>query len=151
MSNKCHYEGCNTRPNFDIAGGKGRYCAIHKTAEMIDVKHKQCNYEGCNSRASYGNPGLKISHCAKHRQNGMIRRPNAKCVNCKELAIWGTNWIPKHCEVHKTVDDENLVERPCSSCNLLYVLDKDGLCENCNPVSFIHLNKSRMEHFDSFR
>ena len=66
----------------------------------------------------------------------MICRPNAKCVLCKELAIWGTNWIPKNCETHKTADEQNLVEQPCSSCNLLYILDKENKCENCNPASF---------------
>ena len=67
----------------------------------------------------------------------MIRRPNAKCISCKELAIWGINWVPKHCETHKTTEDQNLVEQPCCSCGLMYVLDKDNKCENCNPTSFI--------------
>jgi hypothetical protein len=104
---------------------------------MVDVKSKRCQHDGCNTRVLYGTPGHAKSHCAQHRQKGMIRRPNAKCCICKnELAIWGKNWVPKHCEAHKTSDDENLVERPCISCNLLYVLDKENKCENCNPQSF---------------
>ena len=68
----------------------------------------------------------------------MIRRPNAKCksVGCRELAVWGTNWMPAHCEEHRTEDETNLVEQPCSSCGLLYVLDAEKKCENCNPASF---------------
>ena len=50
--------------------------------------------------------------------------------------MWGTNWTPKHCETHKTADDHNLVEQACSSCGLLYVLDKENKCENCNPEAF---------------
>jgi len=133
---RCEHEGCDSRPSFDITGGKGRFCVIHKTAEMVDVKSKRCEHEGCNIRRLYGKPGHQKSHCAKHRQKGMIRRPNSKCVSCKELAIWGTNWIPKHCEGHKTADEQNLVEQPCISCNLMYILDKENKCENCNPESF---------------
>jgi hypothetical protein len=103
---------------------------------MIDVKHVLCEKEDCLTRVLYGKPGCKPMYCAKHRLPGMIRRPNAKCKQCKELAIWGKNWVPIHCETHKLPDDKNLVENPCVSCGLLYVLDDDNRCENCNPESF---------------
>ena len=135
-SKKCEHVGCDSRPVFDIKGGKGRFCRTHKTTEMVDVKNKRCEQEGCDTRVLYGKPGQPKSHCFKHRKKGMIRRPNAKCASCKELAVWGTNWVPKHCETHKTSEEQNLVEKPCSSCNMLYVLDKENKCENCNPVSF---------------
>jgi len=135
-SKKCEHEGCESHPVFDIKGGKGRFCATHKTAEMVNVKNKRCEHEGCETCAYYGKPGHQRSRCASHRQKGMIRRPNAKCASCKELAIWGTNWVPKHCETHKTSEEQNLVEQPCSSCNMLYVLDKENKCEYCNPASF---------------
>jgi hypothetical protein len=139
-NNRCEYEGCYSQPCFNIKGSKktGRFCAVHKTAEMVNVKHTKCEYEGCETIASYGIPGRQKSHCFPHRQKGMIRRPNAKCCHskCKELAIWGTNWVPKHCEAHKTPEDKNLVERPCASCGLMYVLDDSNKCEYCNPESF---------------
>ena len=136
---RCEHEGCDSlNPSFDIKGGKGRFCSQHKSNEMVNVKNKRCEHEGCQTGASYGIPGRKISHCFPHRQKGMIRRPNAKCCHskCKEMAIWGTNWVPKHCEAHKTPEDKNLVERPCASCGLMYVLDDSNKCEYCNPESF---------------
>jgi len=135
---RCEHEGCDSRPSFDIKGGKGRFCSQHKSNEMVDVKHKRCEHEGCQTGASYGIPGHQKSHCFPHRQKGMIRRPNAKCCHskCKEMAIWGTNWVPTHCEAHKTPEDKNLVERPCASCGLMYVLDDSNKCEYCNPESF---------------
>jgi len=136
-SKRCLHNGCDSiSPVFDIPGGKGRYCKIHKTVDMIDVKNKRCLHDGCEISVSYGKPGLAKSHCYSHRESGMIRRPNAKCANCNDLAVWGTNWTPKHCEIHKTPDEENLVEKPCSSCGLMYVLDRNNHCENCNPESF---------------
>jgi hypothetical protein len=136
-SKKCSYEGCNTYPNFDIKGGKGRFCVAHKTIVMIDIKHKQCENEACTTRPSYGKPGHSSSHCAQHKQPGMILRSNARCATCKNPAFWGINWIPKHCDLHKTEEETNLVEQPCSSCGLSYLLDKENKCEICNPVSFL--------------
>ena len=153
-SKRCEYEGCKIlNPNFDVKGGKGRLCGKHKSVEMVDVRTKRCEHNGCATQTRYGKPGHPKSHCSKHRHTGMIRKPNAKCVLCKELAIWGTNWTPKHCETHKTADDQNLVEQPCISCNLLYVLDKENKCENCNPESFATARLAKqnalMEYLDA--
>jgi uncharacterized protein YxjI len=136
-SKRCEHDGCDSISTaFDIKGGKGRFCGTHKTAEMMNIKHKRCEHEDCTTHASYGKPGNPRSHCAKHRHPGMIKRPNGKCVICKEHAIYGTNLIPKHCEDHKTEEDQNLVEQECTSCRLVMVLDKHNKCEYCNPEAF---------------
>ena len=151
----CEHEGCDNRPSFNIKGKLPRFCAKHKTSEMVNVAHKSCEHEGCNSRTLYGKPGNPKSHCHKHRQIGMIRKPNSKCSSrgCKELAIWGSNLVPKHCELHKTAEEHNLVEKKCSSCNLMSVLDKDNKCEFCNPKSFetarLAKQNALMAHLDS--
>jgi hypothetical protein len=105
---------------------------------MIDIKHIKCNYIDCNTRAYYGKPGNPRIHCAKHRLPGMIRRPNGKCKisNCGEPAIYGINYIPTHCENHKQPDQQNYVERECKSCKLVITLNKDDLCEYCDPKKF---------------
>ena len=43
--------------------------------------------------------------------------------------------------VHKTCEFLN-----CTSCNLLYVLDKDGFCEYCNPISFKRSYLSKLDN-----
>ncbi len=137
LSKRCEAEGCDIKsPSFDIKGGKGRFCFAHKAAHMINISSTPCVVNGCQTRVYYGKPGQKRSHCAKHRLPGMIVRPNSKCSDCKEPAIWGLNWVPKHCEKHKTEDEQNLIERACSSCNLTYILDKNNKCENCCPESW---------------
>jgi hypothetical protein len=100
---------------------------------MIDVVNKICKFEGCTTRANFGKPGQIVSRCVTHKEKDMIRKPTAKCANCKELAIWGNNLTPVHCESHKVDSEINLVERHCKSCNLLYILDKDDYCEICTP------------------
>ncbi len=135
-NNTCLYDDCSKRPNFDEPGGKGSYCRQHKSDSMIDVRHRKCIY--CTSRSYYGKPGNPPSHCARHRESGMIRRSNGKCnfSDCKQTALYGQNWIPIHCEKHKTINDQNLVERECKSCKLIMILDINNQCEYCNPVTF---------------
>ena len=137
-SKKCQHPGCDkVSPVFNIIGSKvGLYCPIHKTPEMVNVVSKLCQHPGCDIRTRYGIPGKSPTHCAKHREVDMIRRPNSKCISCKELAVYGINLKPRHCEIHKVDEDINLTERECVSCGLLYVLDKDNRCENCNPEAF---------------
>ena len=153
-SKRCEEIGCDSQCRvFGDPGGKGRFCGVHRKEDMIDVITKRCDTIGCNVSALYGVPGQTVSKCASHRVKGMLRRPKSKCVNCLELAIYGTNWTPKHCETHKTEDDENLIERPCTSCGLLYVLDKENKCENCNPETFESMRLAKqnavMEYLDS--
>ena len=135
----CEYDGCPIQPTYGIQGSKVRqYCAKHALDGMVNVVDKRCEHPECQTSTYYGIPGHQPTHCAKHRKPGMIRHPNARCKysKCKSLAIYGTNWTPTHCEEHKTDDDLNLVERPCVSCGLAYILDKTNKCENCNPEAF---------------
>jgi hypothetical protein len=135
-SNKCEYNGCNTCPVYGLNIGKAQFCLKHKEFNMFNVKDKQCEYTDCSTRAYYGIPGNAMTHCFKHREKGMIRRSNGKCLVCKIPAFYGKNFMPIHCEIHKKEDEQNLIEMPCISCNLIMILDKNNKCEYCNPEIF---------------
>jgi hypothetical protein len=85
----------------------------------------------------------------------MLKRSNSKCINkkCGNPAIFGNNFIAKHCDNHKLKDEINLIEMPCVSCNLVMVLDKNNKCEYCNPEIFatVRLAKQNalMNYLDS--
>ena len=150
----CEGKDCkNSNPGFNVPGGKGKFCSLHKTAEMINVLTKMCEEKECNVGASYGKPGTRKTHCFTHRLAGMIRRPNGKCLKCSEPAVWGVNYLPKHCDEHKTEDEQNLLEKPCISCGLMYILDTEGKCEICNPVNWIKMRlikqNALMNYLDS--
>lgn len=133
----CNHVGCRSKSRYyDFPGGKGRFCTKHKEDGMVDVLNPKCDESGCNSLASYGIPGGKKTKCTKHRNAGMLSRPRARCVVCRKPAFYGKTFIPKHCEVHKENDDENLIERECVSCHLTMVLDKNNKCEYCEPIRF---------------
>jgi hypothetical protein len=54
---RCEYIGCDKQPCFDIEGGKGRFCATHKTAGMVNVKSKRCEHVGCDKIPTFGLKG----------------------------------------------------------------------------------------------
>jgi hypothetical protein len=64
MVKKCEHAGCMSQPTFDNEGGKGRYCASHREAGMIDVKNKRCEHAGCMSQPYFDNEGGKGRYCA---------------------------------------------------------------------------------------
>ena len=153
VNKTCEYENCKiTSPVFDFQNGRGRFCVKHRQPNMINVKLKRCIE--CATGVLYGLPGMTPSHCAKHRKTGMIRRSNGKCImkDCDLYALYGINYTPIHCELHKSINEQNLIERECVSCNLIMLLDKNNTCEYCNPNSFknikLYKQNSLMEYLD---
>jgi len=133
--NKCEGNNCKKHPIFGLEKGKATHCFEHKTKQMFDVAHNICIIEECSTRAIYGKLLGKLTHCYKHREKGMIQLFK-KCILCKESARYGINLIPKHCEDHKEKYEINLIEKKCISCNLMMILDKNDMCEFCNPDIF---------------
>lgn len=128
---RCEKDGCDTIPCFNVPGEKrGKFCLEHKEDGMVDVRHKRCEKDGCMSRPSYGFPGFGASFCAAHRVEGCMRHSKRRCLHCKN---WSTHGIvhPERCETHALPGDDNLVERRCSNCTILNILNKDGICGDC--------------------
>jgi hypothetical protein len=65
----------------------------------------------------------------------MIFRPRKRCQDCSNLAIYGPAKIRIHCELHRTANERNLIERTCKSCQLDNILDANDLCEYCTPTN----------------
>ena len=139
---KCKESGCNTQPNFGLPGKKADYCKTHSTDGMENVKHKKCKESGCNTQPRFGLPGKKAEYCSSHKKEGMMSNPNNKCKEngCKEISIYGISKATA-CENHKEDHHINLIERLCGNCGLLNILDKELLCEYCDPNEF---NKRRL-------
>ena len=100
---QCEFEGCGKLPSFDTEGGKGRCCAKHKTADMIEVKHRRCETDGCLKVPSFDVLGGKGRFCA---------------LVCLHLFVWYfpsliyTSYIiyrPKH----KTPDMVDVKSKKC--------------------------------------
>jgi hypothetical protein len=133
----CEEKECITRASFGLEVKKPTHCLVHKTSSMYNVISKSC--EICKiHQPVYGKPGTILTHCVGCRLPGMIRRSKTKCKSksCGQPAIYGSKGTANHCEIHKKSDEINYVERPCSKCGLSMILDKEDICEFCNPDMF---------------
>lgn len=146
---------CRKQATFNYIGIKmGIYCTKHKLEGMEDITKTKCT--NCESHVRYGFPAAARTHCAKHKLVGMTRYPNQKCLHvateCKELALYGFG-IPLHCELHKLENEVNHVEKNCSKCGLLMILNNLGLCQYCGDFThkYVRLAKQTAvkEFFDA--
>jgi hypothetical protein len=134
IDKRCLFKGCNTKPCFNYEGKKKRlYCSKHKLDGMIDVKSKRCLFKGCNSRPTFNIPGYSPIYCRKKKKKDMIYKPTRKCLKCKKIAIYGKGKA-QHCEIHKSKDDTNYIERECIGCGFDFILNDDMKCYSCDPT-----------------
>ena len=120
------------RPNFNFEDQTTAVCCSKcKEVGMVDVKNHKCKYPNCKTRPQYGIPKNLPSRCTTHKEEGMISNPRAKCLkrSCKDIAEYGIT-RPIHCEVHKSGNDINLVERKCVRCGKIDVLTEGDICVN---------------------
>lgn len=87
--------------------------------------------------------------CVPHIQEGMIRRPRRRCQDCDDPATYGRT-SPERCETHKRPDDLDQVERQCTQCGKVDVLDARGWCINfCVPGGEMDGYKRRQKFKES--
>jgi len=137
---------CDKIPVYGIPGtNQADYCKTHRQEGMLDIINKQCDFDGCTTKPCYGKAGTPVSRCSKHKLKGMIKKPNTTCrwPNCKHMAIWGRDFLPLNCALHKQDGQQNLVEEACVTCQESSILDATKQCENCNPESFKRVRLSK--------
>ncbi len=122
--------------SYGFPNEKATHCNTDKLDKMIFTKKNKC--DDCDTESLYGLPFNSVSKCFKHREKGMIKRSNAKCQTCNvNISTHGFNFTAFRCEICKLESDENLSERKCKSCGLMMVLNKDEICEFCDPEIFL--------------
>ena len=72
---------CKFRPTFNTTGEiKGLYCSEHKTAGMVDIKHKTCTQPGCKTIPIYNvESETRALYCSAHKQTRMVNVINKTC------------------------------------------------------------------------
>lgn len=152
VNKKCKHEGCNIIPIYGKRDGTNKnslYCNTHKPVDYVNVVNKKCKHEECNTRPTYGELFKDIIHCNTHKKPNEYKEnkpicENIKCDNPAYYTDTKENY-PKRCEEHMEENDSNIIEKKCCKCGLLYFLNKDGLCNDCN-IFFNHNVNKRKEH-----
>lgn len=153
MANEiCDIEGCNTTASFGSdKDGKEIRCKRHATDEMICVRAKICEFPNCRTRASFGPLFSKPRHCKKHSSYNeyKLRYPKCNFPDCKIIPCYTDKLknYPEYCEVHKSKDHINILERKCSLCSLMWYIPEDRtICNDCYSFTFRRIHKSKEEY-----
>lgn len=119
---KCVFEGCNIRPNYNFKGLKELYCVTHKLKDMIDVTHKCCIVEDCNNRSYFIDKKTNNNYCLTHVTEEL--KSNYKTKKC---IIENCNLIPNfnyknektalYCKEHSKENMSDITHKKCEKCD----------------------------------
>ena len=119
-SKRCAHVSCNTKPSFNIFGGRPKFCFLHKLEGMVDVNHPLCEAEKCETRPSYNLRGMsKPRFCAKHKEADMIIIYNTTCEMCDKSACFNIKGAKdaRFCLTHKEEGMVDVVHQTCEKCD----------------------------------
>jgi hypothetical protein len=145
--NYCEFDGCGKIAYYKYESDrKNRFCFSHKLSGMITSNNRSC--KECNVSASYGELFSDKIHCKAHKSPNefLYNFPICEEQDCNEYAYYTNDKsnYPHRCEKHKLDDDVNLIEEPCSKCNLTFILNKStGLCSYCNAFEIEKIHKAK--------
>lgn len=133
---KCSNPNCHKRPSYNFKGLQPVKCSEHKEESMVNISIKKCINIDCNTAACFGKLFESKIHCASHKNNNEYIKNKPKCIfmGCDKYAYYtnSNNGYPKRCDIHKLIDDNNIIERSCSKCGLLYFIPSDRTeCNEC--------------------
>ena len=115
----CETAGCGKGPSFNTEGSLvARYCATHKTPDMVNVVSKRCEQPGCVRRPSFNTEGSLVArYCATHKTPDMVDVKNKRCgqAGCDRQSRYGSlGQLPSHCAAHKS---KGMILRPRAQCS----------------------------------
>ena len=148
VSTFCEYNGCNKNPTYNVKGEKKRrFCCIHKSDDMINIKDHFCKYNDCKIRPNfnYDNESYPI-YCNIHKLPEMIDVKHKTCnyENCKIRPNYNynTHIFGIYCSNHKLPDMIDVVNKKCLSDGCL----THPIYNYKNILFGIFCNKHKLEH-----
>ena len=118
---KCHHNGCNKQPTYNIKSSKvAKFCSEHKELYMVNVISKTCQYEKCVKIPNYNKKGSKVAKfCLEHKDPSMVDVKHKFCLfnGCLTRSTYNKKGskIPKYCLTHKEPDMIDVITKMCVS------------------------------------
>ena len=145
------------RTSYGPEGGKPICCAMHKSAEMVDVMNKRCEHVGCTSmNPVYGFELRKGTHCGKHKTPEMVDVVNKRC---KHVGCTGLNPVfgfvlrkGTHCRTHKTPEMIDVMHKRCEHAGCIarpsfgFVRRKGTHCRTHKTPEMVDVMNKRCKH-----
>eukprot|EP00752_Nemacystus_decipiens_P007209 g6452.t1 len=115
----CRDVGCHRRPIYAFKGDtKALCCPIHRSKEMVNVRHPLCRHESCFRQPSFGMEGdQRASYCSEHKARDMINVSSRRCqaTGCLRHPNFGFQGDRRatYCCRHKATGMIDVVSRRC--------------------------------------
>ncbi|CAM9569165.1 unnamed protein product, partial [Ectocarpus sp. 8 AP-2014] len=97
-------------------GEKAKFCSIHKSTAMIDVRSRRCAEPGCKRQPSYGFEGKRACYCAAHKLEGQVDVVSRRCEKpgCRRRPLYGyEGQKSQFCSAHKQEGQVDVCNRRC--------------------------------------
>ncbi|CAM9498490.1 unnamed protein product, partial [Ectocarpus fasciculatus] len=97
-------------------GEKAKFCSIHKSTAMIDVRSRRCAAPGCKRQPSYGFEGKRACYCAAHKLAGQVDVVSRRCEEpgCRRRPLYGyEGQKSQFCSAHKQEGQVDVCNRRC--------------------------------------
>jgi hypothetical protein len=119
---------CYNLPNEHF----GKFCASHKTPDMVNVRERRCEHEGCLKKPFYNAPlETRGRFCKEHKEDGMIDVLSDSCRHegCNKRATFNySGQMAKFCSIHKENGMIDVKTRRCEyeDCRTVPVFNLPG-------------------------
>lgn len=126
----CKFEGCTSHSSFGEINGPAEWCALHRSARMVNRVSKLCKYpHGCLRSPSFGSAAdKKVSFCSLHRgpndvnlrlNRGKPLQHTCKREGCVVKPIFGdaVRRVAEFCRRHSPPGSVDLANRLCEGGN----------------------------------
>jgi hypothetical protein len=130
VNKRCEYDGCKKQPRFGI--DKIKFCAMHKTNNMINLKERLCTERLCVTRPNYGYKGKKAIYCTKHKKINMVDVKHKICQEGECMTVANSGYLyrnPTHCARHRKPDMTDVTHKKCLEDNCI-ILPSYGYAKN---------------------
>ena len=151
-SKTCEFDSCKTRASFNIPGSLPKFCAKHKTKDMIKNPRTKCIVKDCQELAIYG-LFFQI-HCEDHKEEKEYNLVERTCLKCGNVDILNKEGICV--TICSFVEADKIIKKHQKKKELyieklllktfeipFYKRDEiiDKNCSSCRPDFVYHLGK----------
>ncbi|CAM9272957.1 unnamed protein product [Choristocarpus tenellus] len=125
-SSTCQFEGetCSRLASYAFQGQKPRFCALHKTPEMVQTRTRKCKDELCEKIPSFGFDGNSREYCKTHALEGMVYNAGGRCPHpgCRLSGSFNYKGVKGEvfCKNHRAEDMVDVLTKRCEEKGCAY-------------------------------
>jgi hypothetical protein len=117
----CEEDNCESYAFYGIMHEEARFCNLHKSTNMVNLRGRQCQEPKCKFKPLYGLPGKKVQFCHFHKQDNMVcintenKCEMGDCENEYMFMVDDIKYCVDHCPNKNYI---SIIKRTCKYCDI---------------------------------